>query len=276
MVNKYKTVYKQEYVSQDILDKLILAYNSSVHSTTDFKPIDIHPGKSQQLFDIQNKFNKIAGKNIRYRAVSRIKAERENSVIIEKYDYVRVAKRVFSDFRKKTSLKTYGYKQQFTKQIYQVISISKKRDIANSQYILRPFDIFTKTHGPKIPRKFLRQDLQKIDIEKLISMPKLIAKQEPLPIPLASGDSMYVPPKNKNMAKNDENIDKNDENIDENVVLSHQKPSKPQKIYDDIVPEPISRHQKNVDKWYNESKTVQKNLEIANKRVPKPNKKYIN
>jgi hypothetical protein len=97
------------------------------------------------------------------RAVGLVEDNKRNFPVLKYGDFVRVHRRVTGDWRKATKLKKKAYMVQWFYELYRVAHISKSVETKAPHYIL--FDPET---GADVPRRFLRQDLLKIDKDQLI------------------------------------------------------------------------------------------------------------
>lgn len=76
---------------------------------------------------------------------------------------VRIHRRTGSDWRAKTTFKKYGYRRQWTVELFKVASMTKKYAGRAALYTL--FDVAA---GTLIDRRFLRSDLLKVNEAELI------------------------------------------------------------------------------------------------------------
>jgi len=110
---RYKTK-----VWADILPMLIENYNTVIHSSTKYTPSLLHFTDDSGI--IQKAKSMLEQRNERW-------LKKNNRIFpeIKKGDYVRVSNLAFKDYRKESNVLKNSYKPNWSKNIYQVISISK-------------------------------------------------------------------------------------------------------------------------------------------------------
>ena len=162
LIQKYLSHYNGITITNENLQKLVANYNNTVHNTTHRTPASIHPGKVAKLLQAA-KNEKFAREAIKARATILVEESLCDFPNLEIGNYVRVHRRVDGAWRKTTQLKAKAYMSQWFWTIYKVSHITRPKDAKAQLYTL--FDLESK-HD--IQRKFLRQDLLKIDKEHLI------------------------------------------------------------------------------------------------------------
>lgn len=162
MIGKYLNSTNGEVVNNDELQNLVKSYNSTVHSSTGKRPLDIHPGKSKLSLNQRGDIElEVLEKN--KERVKRIM--NDNAVVyppIRKGDIVRIHKRVTGEWRKATQWKSKVYKAQYSYELYKVAFVSRPKERLSEQIELRD------SEGHLIPRKFVRPDLLKVNKAELI------------------------------------------------------------------------------------------------------------
>ncbi|MFN9979600.1 MAG: hypothetical protein ACK53Y_06795, partial [bacterium] len=134
MLGKYLNSVNGEIIDNESLQKLVNSYNQTVHNSTNQKPIDIHPNKSQLKPKIVDQLqSQIYDKN-KDRAQTILT---ENFIIqpkIVKGDSVRLHKKTQAKFRQGTVLKAKVYLPQYSYEIYKIAFVSKPNQTHSEQY----------------------------------------------------------------------------------------------------------------------------------------------
>ncbi len=151
---RYMTQNNAMNLSDNDLELLIRGYNNLVHSTTGLLPIEVHSGRTKAV--------DTARQNIHHRAEKIVEKYSKEFPPLEEGDYVRIALCTDNAFRANTALKKQSYVKQWTYELYRVVFISKPKATKKSQYEL------VNRHGTLIQRKFLRQDLMKVNKKCLV------------------------------------------------------------------------------------------------------------
>lgn len=161
-INKYLTHVNGITIDPESLQKLVAGYNSCVHTTTGRRPVDVHPGKGATTAE-RSQAVKHAKLAIDGRAAMLLEANERLFPLLRVGDIVRVHKRTTGEWRRQTTLKKKAYQKQWFFELYKVAHISRPHPTKAPHFTL--FDIEAK-HD--VPRKFLRQDLLRIDQKQLI------------------------------------------------------------------------------------------------------------
>ncbi len=167
MIHKYMTQWNLAKVTQKQIQKLVDNYNSTRHGTTESAPADIHaagPGSDEA---------KLAHANMRARAQKLVRENRSKYPELVVGDKVRVARRTESSWRANHQLKKYSYMRNWTYDIFTISGQTHGSTTKAKTYSLQDEDgdMLVEETGPSkkaIPKQFMRQDLQKVDEEKLI------------------------------------------------------------------------------------------------------------
>lgn len=118
----------------DILDDVIANYRSMKHSSTGFIPAELHTTKDKL------KINKTRDKMLKRnkKLIEKSGSKQFKQVVVG--DYVRVSNLVFKDYRKVSNMNSKSYKPNWSKDIYQVTSVSD-----GSEYNLPIYTVMNST-----------------------------------------------------------------------------------------------------------------------------------
>lgn len=164
MVYRYLTQWNVSKIDEKTLQKLVANYNSTVHGTTKVVPSEVHNGSKPDI--------KTAHQNMRARAVKLKEQNETNYPDLEVGDKVRVARRTEGSWRKTRQLKKYAAMKQWGFEIYTVAGMTKGGLTKARTYTVADDEgnilMSAVNKDTDIPKAFTRQDLQKVDPDKLI------------------------------------------------------------------------------------------------------------
>ena len=179
MVNKWLTHVNGVVIDDSTLQKLISNYNNTVHASTKRKPIDV----AGNMF-VGEVYARLA------RRARRIVEDSEHTYPrLRVGDMVRVHRRTGSEWRAKTQFKKYGYRRQWSVELFKVAEFTRKYAGKAALYTL--YDV---APGSLVSRRFLRSDLSRVDEAELIrEMPEgTFAVEAVLDKKLARGVPRYL------------------------------------------------------------------------------------
>lgn len=153
LIGKYLNSINGVYLSSDKLQQLVQSYNQTYHSTIKEAPEAVHFGNRGAI--------KAAHQNIKQRAVRVVAKTQGVYPELAAGDTVRVHNRVSSEWLRYTKLKKRVYESQFSYELFTVRMVTKPKPGLSSHYYLS-------LDGKPIPSPFVRQDLQKVDPDKLV------------------------------------------------------------------------------------------------------------
>ena len=115
----------------DILDYVIANYRSMKHSSTGFIPAELHTTKDKL------KINKARDKMLKRnkKLIEKSGSKQFKQVVVG--DYVRVSNLVFKDYRKVININSKSYKPNWSKDIYQVTSVSDGSEYNLPRYTVK-------------------------------------------------------------------------------------------------------------------------------------------
>lgn len=152
---KFMSQYNMRKVSNADLQKIVYNYNHTPHTTTKQIPAEVHKGDADAIYG--------ARKEIKHRATIVMKNIPHTFPELRVGDTVRVARRTMGQWRKSRMLKGYSYLTQWFYELFRIAHITQPNKLKSPQYSLLDPD------GKLIEdRKFLRQDLLKVDPKTLI------------------------------------------------------------------------------------------------------------
>ena len=146
-------------LSLDKIDELVANYNSNVHSSTKKRPIDLHPGKKDG--NVSKGDVRTARKNVNKRIRKAVAKQKELYP-----DEINVGDHVRVDHEIDEGLRDTIFRKKFLRQwsfnIFKVVGKSRASKMRNAYYTLQFED------GTPINRRFYRQDILKVDKDKLL------------------------------------------------------------------------------------------------------------
>mgnify|MGYP003402638053 FL=1 len=163
LIYKYMTQWNVSKLDNDALQKLVTNYNTTKHSTTGSTPVDIHNGGENAKLMAQ-----LAHSNMQERAKKLIAENKSVYPDLEIGDHVRVARRTEAAWRKTRQLKQYSAMKQFGYEIYTVKAKTRGSTTKSVTYTICDDQGNVLTTDSNIPKQFIRQDLQKVEPEKII------------------------------------------------------------------------------------------------------------